>query len=352
MMVASSFLLILFPIFLLTFSLKRNRFDKHSYFIRDKSSLFCSSVAIFDDVLDAALCEIIDNSVKLGGLGHAVFKRNKTHKTAPEVAIHSILTTLNDISPIVEYWWREEWLNLELHRDVDEKLAQQLENNPESFHYPNHAHVLYLSIGNEVQGSTIILQDSSCLNSSSQFDGITIVPAVNGRLLRFNGNLMHSTPRPALAYLDPSEGGSNLELWTRKRPVDKNDPEYNIFRRSVLLFNTWSHEPMSDIPLIDSDNINAYQQLHEVNVNTNEKITKSLSNLVWKKRVISEKSNNEKGSSDNKIRRIRLKLGILGDAKRRERANRYLNLYASSAIKEALTSEERLPTQFKVSEVF
>jgi hypothetical protein len=352
-MMVVSFLLFYFATVLLsTFSFERNRSNRDTYSIKSSSS--CSTV-IFDNVLDDTLCEAIDNSVKLGGLGHTIFQRYETHKTVAEVVIHSILTTLNDFSPIVEYWWREEWLNLELHRDVDEQLARQLGSG--NFCYPNHAHVLYLSIGNEVFGSTIVLQSSSsCLNSKSQFDDITVVPAVNGRLLRFNGTLMHATPRPALAYLDPTEGGSNLELWNRKRPVDKNDSEYTVFRRSVLLFNTWSDKPMSDIstqPSSDIYSINANQQLHELNRNTNEKITKDLSNLVWKKRsCISELCNTNEGLVDIENRKIRLKIGMLGDAKRRERADRYLNLYASSGIKEALTGDERSPMQFQVSEIF
>jgi hypothetical protein len=52
---------------------------------------------------------------------------------------------------------------------------------------------------------------------------------------------MHAVPRPTLAYLDPSEGGSNDVLWTRKRKkADGSCDESTIYKRSVLLFNTWS----------------------------------------------------------------------------------------------------------------
>lgn len=75
-----------------------------------------------------------------------------------------------------------------------------------------------------------------------QLERLTIVPAVTGRLLRFDGHLLHAVPRPALAYLDAEEGGSNLEVWTRRRPNpnDPADPERTNCRRSVLLFNTWT----------------------------------------------------------------------------------------------------------------
>jgi hypothetical protein len=74
---------------------------------------------------------------------------------------------------------------------------------------------------------------------------------------------------------------------------------------------------------------------------------------VWKKRsCISELCNTNEGLVDIENRKIRLKIGMLGDAKRRERADRYLNLYASSGIKEALTGDERSPMQFQVSEIF
>lgn len=108
----------------------------------------------------------------------------------------------------MEYWWREEWLSLDLHRDVDEELAK----DRNIFRYPQNAHVLYLSVGNEVNGPTIVIQKQDFNDSSnpekiqSRFENITIVPALNGRLLRFEGSLLHGVPRPALAYLDHNEG--------------------------------------------------------------------------------------------------------------------------------------------------
>lgn len=161
-----------------------------------------SSVFIFDNVVDLCVCENLDNEVKLGGLGHTVFTRDSQTlpRTAVEASIHSILTSLRDDSPIVEYWWRQEWMSLELHRDIDEKLAQQ--QGPTR--YPDYAHVLYLSIGDDVLGPTVVLHDSNENKSSDNLDRfhqMTIIPAVNGRLLRFKGDMMHATPRYYLPYL-------------------------------------------------------------------------------------------------------------------------------------------------------
>jgi hypothetical protein len=72
-----------------------------------------------------------------------------------------------------------------------------------------------------------------------------------GRLLRFAGNRMHAVPRPTLAYLDPALGGSNDVLWTRKRrKADGSCDESTIYRRSVLLFNSWA-EPPTNVPLLN-----------------------------------------------------------------------------------------------------
>jgi len=64
------------------------------------------------------------------------------------------------------------------------------------------------------------------------------------------GDRLHAVPRPTLAYIDPALGGSNHVLWTRKRKkADGLCPEGTVFRRSVLLFNTWV-EPPAAVPLL------------------------------------------------------------------------------------------------------
>lgn len=311
-----------------------------------------SCVTVFDNVVEESICKVLDLQVKLGGLGHSVFFRESPPRTSVEAVIHSILTSTGDESPIVEYWWREEWMNLEMHRDLDEKLA--LQQGP--IRFPDHAHVLYLSVGEDVHGPTVVFHDSK-EGASKTFDKITIVPAVSGRLLRFKGDMMHAVPRPPLAYLDPTEGGTNLELWTRRRPVDENDPELNNYRRSVLLFNTWTGAPPNEIsqvpPVGTVEGYTLHRTQHAEGLDKcrpSEEWKKEPAQSIMKNVDAEDDSSNDNGGGNDSDRLIRLKIGLLGDVRRRERSERYLNLYAPASIKDSLISIGRQQATFPLSE--
>ena len=127
----------------------------------------------------------------------------------------------------------QEWKHIEAHADVDEKLAAG--GGP--LRYPEHGHVLYLEVGPKVQGPT-------CVWEGGAFDGaMTTVPAVPGRVLRFQGKLQHAVPRPADVWLSPfviSQSGSAED-----------------FVRSVVLFNCWEEPPLDvtadEVPLLDGN---------------------------------------------------------------------------------------------------
>ena len=315
-------------------------------------------VKVFDNVLNFEDCKIVDTQAKECGLGHTVYHRKNKPRTSVEEAIESVLISLQDESPMVEYWWREEWMNHEFHRDIDEKRGQYVPDVP--LFVPEHAHVLYLHVGNEVKGPTMILHDTqprvlsidgsldeisgTAASNQQQFDHISIVPAVVARLLRFDGSLMHAVPRPALAYLDEEEGGSNLELWTRRRPSSDDDPELTVFRRSVLLFNTWrqNNESPMDIPCDPNPrSVDLYQK----------QVTPLACNAIdqWTPRKECEQAMDlSKKPTDG--RSIHLKLGLLGTKRRRERDARYLHLNAPFAIKSALLSDVGTPVTIAISE--
>lgn len=326
--------------------LPRSTFKRHPF------SLLCSNrIAVFDDVFDANTLALVDASAKDGGLGHTVFdRRTSPPRTAVEASIVAALRALgDDDANIIEYWWREEWMHLELHRDVDELLARAHPDAP--MRVPAHAHVLYLSVGDHVQGPTVVLLDThprkmlpdgslAPIASGQRFSTIILVPAVVGRLLRFDGSLMHAVPRPALAYLDPEEGGSNLELWTRRRPVSDDDPERTVNRRSVLLFNTWKiHAPLdvSTDPPGCSANVNV-----DVPVQCNARDS-------WVVHACEEPVDGELRAADDS-RLVHLKVGLLGDQTRRERRERYLHLTCPVGIKGALLGDTKAPRSFSVQE--
>ena len=88
-----------------------------------------------------------------------------------------------------------------MHKDVDENLAKN--TNPSEIKYPCNAHVLYVDVGLNVYGPTCLFFE----NKNNLIEEMAIIPAVKGRLLRFDGNIMHAVPRPALGYLDPEGKG-------------------------------------------------------------------------------------------------------------------------------------------------
>ena len=301
------------------------------------------SIMVHDGVIGQFACNALDSHLKVGGQGHTVFLRELPPKNVVESLINSLLASANDISPIVEYWWRDEWLNLELHRDLDERLASQ--NGP--VRYPDYAHVLYLSVGEQAIGPTILLRDSIESDRKGSFDEISVVPAVAGRLLRFPGNMMHAVPRPPLAYLDPAEGGTNVELWTRRRPTDENDPECTIFRRSVLLFNTWTEAPSTEEPCETSSTSASTEDLSEGSVDIqkiNEESWQCTPREKWVDAFLTSShgsimSSSSSSSSSESEPNIRLKIGLLGDVRRRERTDRYMSVYAPQSIKYALMQQ-------------
>lgn len=305
------------------------------------------SVMVYDGVIDKSTCDVLDSHLKFGGLGHCVFFRELSPKNVVESLIHSLLASANDMAPIVEYWWRDEWLNLEFHRDLDERLAAQ--NGP--VRYPDNAHVLYLSVGKEAFGPTILLRDS-VESSKEDFDEISIVPAVAGRLLRFPGTMMHAVPRPPLAYLDPAEGGTNFELWTRRRPVDEHDTECTVFRRSVLLFNTWTDAPSTQTSETTSTSTSDVTVGSQDTQTVNEKSCQCIPREEWVDSSASSSHHSITGSRSVSTEHegepyIRLKVGLLGDLRRRGRTERYMSVYAPQSIKHALV--QHTPISFPIS---
>ena len=157
-----------------------------------------SLVSVFDHVFDRKSCELLDRCASSRGLGHAIYARRDTPRTPLEHAFEAFLREMDDDAPVVEYWSRTEWRHIEAHRDVDEALAA----SGGELRYPDHGHVLYLSVGHRVQGPTCVWEGGS--GGMGGYGGsMATVPAVQGRVLRFSGNLPHAVPRPADVWLSP-----------------------------------------------------------------------------------------------------------------------------------------------------
>lgn len=206
-----------------------------------------SPVHVYDNVLPIDSRESLHSAAKKSGLGHKVFTRPLINPRSEypiiEQALDSILTEIGDDVDDsnlqhVEYWTRQEWRHIEAHADVDEHLAKEqdiaiskgeLDANQVEFRYPENGHVLYLKVGSSVQGPTCVFPNKSSGSDlvKGQETEVVVVPAVDGRLLRFQGDLLHAVPRPAdLYFLSFVKGSQSFE------------PEEE-WGRSVILFNTW-----------------------------------------------------------------------------------------------------------------
>ena len=147
-----------------------------------------------------------------------------------ETGLDSFLTKVGDAGRFVEYWRRSTWAHVALHRDIDEKLARS-----GVYEHPTHGHVLYLEVGPLVRGPTSVLWRDG---GGQSF--LTTVPAVRGRVVRFNGSLLHAVPRPHDAWL------AHTTL-APERNYSLLPPEAPERRRDVLLFNVWAERPPSGI---------------------------------------------------------------------------------------------------------
>ena len=279
-------------------------------------------ISVYDDVLANGFVELVDAHARVGGLGHSCMDRRSVRpRTAVESAIETCLDTLGNQAPYVEYWWREEWICLEAHRDIDELLARDEDNSctiKENIRYPTQAHVYYLDVGNDVCGPTIVFHDdkdngdyNEKVKTKSSLKACTVVHAKKNRLMRMKGDILHAVPRPELCYFNQDVGGSNNMIWTREKRECVPQPE----RRSVLLFNTWEVAP-HDISLEPPEgSMKAAKEDAAATMNNFQSSTRGEFLSV-------DIEDNSKNAEET----TRMKVGLLGDIVRRGKADRYLEL--------------------------
>ena len=195
--------------------------------------LLATALQVWDNVLVRSRTAALERSVEELGGSHFLLDRQAVKpRCLLRNSLDELLHSVGDSSRYVEFWTREDWINLDVHRDVDEFLHRR----SGEMRTPNHAHVLYVDIGSHCQGPTALFLE----NEAASINRVVSVPAVSMRLLRFQGHIIHAVPRPALAMLDPDLGGSNHEIFSRIR----DDAKLNTtFKRRVILFNTWEEPP-------------------------------------------------------------------------------------------------------------
>lgn len=274
----------------------------------------------------------LHHAAKKGGLGHKTFSRplGKEHGSI-EKALDALLFTLGDTSPYVEYWTRQEWRSIEAHADVDEFLAKSQDaagqDDHTDFRYPTNGHVLYLNVGSSVRGPTCVFpgrrsgRDLLTTHTPDESEApnvdLVIVPAVPGRLLRFEGNYLHAVPRPT-------------DLWLLKfvQGAAQYEPEEE-WGRSVILFNTWNDPPLH-VPI--------NSQAEDVSCNAG---AVDLCNPIheWED-VYNFTTEGREGlnarTGDQTNSRVSAKIWLLGNLRRRGHEMRTLKLLSPSTLSAAL----------------
>jgi hypothetical protein len=298
------------------------------------------NVQVFDNVLTAETCSMLHQEANQIGLGHRVFSRpkkasaNTNVSSVVERTIGSILRNLGDDSQFTEYWTRQEWRNIHAHADIDEYLAKR-HGTELDFRYPINAHVLYLQVGQKVKGPTCIfpgrrsggdLLRPTMHNSTGDGADVKLVtvPAVEGRLLRFNGDCLHAVCRPT-------------DLWLLNFVQGSPDfyPEED-WGRSVILFNTWGSKPPLEVPIDEhfGSNLDA-ETIRFASCNKVEdwKLVYPLDNHDHDLSIVSDA---------DKGKRTNAKIWLLGDFRRRDHQMQTVKLSAPNTIRAALEEKSKV----------
>ena len=204
-----------------------------------------SEVKVYDNVFSREVCETlhklaVEHAERVRDGSSLFYRHDKTSLSPLERALDSFLKAVDDPYPVVEYWSRQEYLNLEVHADVDEEEFAE----DGVLRYPAVGHVLYLKLadGNKLSAPTTVFpKQLGIWNATFESTPLTIVPAVPGRVLRFQpGSAMHAVPKPATRWLLDRNAQLNLDVAEDQHDGDDGEEGEQWDERSVILFNTWS----------------------------------------------------------------------------------------------------------------
>ena len=225
-------------------------------------------VEVYDNVLSKESSEWLHGLVKDRPNTDEVFVfplEDPTNHSPLEQLLNQLMHELypldsGDYEPryYVEFWKRTPWVHISAHADMDASSEHTIEDPDTEYNHPETGHVLYLDVAPAVEGPTLVWNVTKGVDFYKQpTSEMVVVPAVEGRLTRFNGRALHAVPRPADLY------------WTYQQDT-REGPE---FQRSVLLFNTW---PVSGGNLLGYKTLNGTttkdgkEETNDDNVNNDE----------------------------------------------------------------------------------
>mmetsp|Transcript_25882 Transcript_25882/g.38289 ORF Transcript_25882/g.38289 Transcript_25882/m.38289 type:complete len:400 (-) Transcript_25882:4-1203(-) len=229
-------------------------------------------IRVFDKAFNSLACDLlhelsVDHNQRTND-GSSIFTRpphNEKPLSPIEHAIDSALLEIGDESKRVEYWSRDEYMNIDVHADIDETMLE----DGGSVRCPLMGHVLYLQVKDGLNAPTCVFPSERMgwgqkEKEEIQNDGVVekelvVVPCVQGRILRFPGNAMHSVPSPPHRYLLDRKEERKLRV-EESAPCDEDDDKWlddedcddfydddEEVERSVLLFNTWPDDELPPI---------------------------------------------------------------------------------------------------------
>mmetsp|Transcript_42969 Transcript_42969/g.104014 ORF Transcript_42969/g.104014 Transcript_42969/m.104014 type:complete len:339 (+) Transcript_42969:59-1075(+) len=294
-----------------------------------------NSVSVWDNVLSVdSRDELHKATSQLGSSHHFLFQRpiDPQKSTLIEKTLDSILTEMDDKSKYVEFWTRQEWRSIEAHADVDEMLAKSEDKEGNSmdkpFRFPMNGHVLYLQRGDEVRGPTCVFpgrqSGGDLLTPTKGCDDdagveLVTVPAVPGRLLRFQGDYLHAVPRP-------------YDLWFRS--FIQGAPSYSpeeTWGRSVILFNTWGDHPPLDVK--------SRSAVADDEVVSSHPLCEPQSAWIDAYDETEAKADGTCTNADSEIKYVKTKIWLLGNERRRSHQMRTLPLMAPESLPATLEEE-------------
>ena len=212
-----------------------------------------SEVYVYENAFNPTACEMLHDLAvehyERTNDGSSVFLRpphNDRPLTPLEHAIDSALTEMGDKTKLVEYWSRDEYMNIDTHADLDESMLEQ----EARIRCPLVGHVLYMQVKADIRGPTCVFPEEKVGWGQQELDEdkkLVIVPAVEGRILRFPGSAMHAVPNPTQRWLMSMEEENALRTKEYRNDHEDEDEEDYMYddeeiERSVLLFNTWPDE--------------------------------------------------------------------------------------------------------------
>jgi hypothetical protein len=333
-----------------------------------KNDSFLSSVSVFDSVFSQDVCIELDilaaEHAERGNDGSSIFHRRGSALLTPlERALDSYLQHVEDPNAIVEYWSRQEFLNMDAHSDIDERALQ----NDGVLLCPEWGHVLYLNVDDTLRGPTCVFSKFGGWQGDSSAVTMVVVPAVQGRVLRFPGSAMHAIPRPCNRWLFNKEEERLLREAEEEDMYDDDDDDHcDGNDRSVMLFNTWPRQgPRGVLPdyttgtlpdgieIDGDDNGNDYQEQQQA-----QRVTEWHADYgVDCKDIWCHDSENWKGVSiadhinvEPTQETTALRVSLMGNRKRRLHPKTYISLTGPPTIAVALEAASQTAV-FQLQEI-